>query len=68
MNILAALVLVVALGQAAAAEEQLIFDYDAVVACLDDAGKLCTIGTKRTSLVAPHMSAFRGGADIALYL
>ena len=48
MNILAALVLVVALGQAAAAEEQLIFDYDAVVACLDDAGKLCTIATKRT--------------------
>ena len=33
--------LVVALGQTAAAEEQLIFDYDAVVACLDDADKLC---------------------------
>ncbi len=33
--------LVVTLGRAAAAEEQLIFDYDAVVACLDDADKLC---------------------------
>ena len=38
---LALIVLVVALGQAAAAEEQLIFDYDAVVACLSDAEKLC---------------------------
>ena len=25
-------------------------------------------GTKRTSLVAPHMSAFGGRADITLYL
>ena len=25
-------------------------------------------GTKRTSLVAPHMSAFGGKADITLYL
>ena len=38
---LALIVLVVALGQAAAAEEQLVFDYDAVVACLSDAEKLC---------------------------
>ena len=38
---LSVIVLVVALGQAPAAEEQLIFDYDAVVACLSDAEKLC---------------------------
>ena len=48
--ILAAFVFVVALGQAAAAQEQLIFDYDAVRACLDDAEKLCkgiTLGEGR---------------------
>jgi hypothetical protein len=39
--ILAAITLVVALGQAAAAEEQLIFDYDAIVACLGDAENFC---------------------------
>ena len=39
--IFAEIALVVALGQAAAAEEQLIFDYDAVVACLGDAEKFC---------------------------
>ena len=39
--IFAAIALVVALGQAAAAQKQLIFDYDAVVACLEDAQKFC---------------------------
>ena len=39
--IFAAIALIVAFEQAAAAEEQLIFDYDAVVACLSDAEKLC---------------------------
>jgi len=39
--ILAATLLIVALGRAAAAEEQLIFDYEAVRACLGDAEKFC---------------------------
>jgi hypothetical protein len=39
--ILAAIVLVVALEQAAATEEQLIFDYEAIVACQSDAEKFC---------------------------
>jgi hypothetical protein len=29
-------------------------------------GGMSAIGTKRTSLVAPHMSAFGGKADIAI--
>jgi hypothetical protein len=40
-TILTAIALGVALGQAAAAQKQLIFDYDAVVACLEDAQKFC---------------------------
>jgi hypothetical protein len=35
------LVLVIALGPGATAQEQLIFDYDAVIACLPDAETLC---------------------------
>ena len=31
-------------------------------------GRMSAIGTKRTSLVAPHMSAFGGKADMAFAL
>lgn len=39
--IFTAMLLAVAFGQAAAGEEQLIFDYDAIVACLGDIEKFC---------------------------